>query len=275
MVTFCIAGKSEIACRAVDLTISGKFNCHLVVLPSKSKSEKYNWQPSLHNYATELKVPIVNSLDELYSIPNLVFVSLEYDRIIDTGKFESDLLYNVHFSHLPEYRGVYTSILPLRHGKQYSGVTIHKIDSGIDTGPILDQESFAISPNLTARGLYFKYQVYAYELLKRNLRKIIYSENLIFRPQLGEATSFSRKDVDLGVLEHTFDDSAQNIHNFYRSLIFPEFQLPKAFGKNIINSRITDFQSVEKPGTIIYEDSMELFVSTKDFDICLTLETAG
>lgn len=253
------------------MTIAGSFDCQLVVLPSKSNSEKYNWQPSLVKYANELKIPILETVDELYDQTNLVFLSLEYDKIIDPRKFNSDRLYNLHFSYLPEYRGVYTSILPLRHGKTYSGVTIHKIDSGIDTGPILDQESFVVSPDLTARDLYHKYQAYAYKLLKRNLSKIILSKNLKFSPQLGETSFFLRKDLDLGVLEHTFDDSAENIHNFFRSLIFPEFQLPKAFGKSIVSSRITESRSVERPGTLIHEDSFQLLVSTRDFNICLTL----
>lgn len=275
MVTLCIAGKSEIACRALDMTVAGNFDCHLVVLPSESNSQVYSWQPSLATYANEKSIPILGSLDELYDLSKLVFLSLEYNKIIDPHKFNSDQLYNLHFSYLPEYRGVYTSILPLRHGKTYSGVTIHKIDTGIDTGPILDQEKFVISPDLTARDLYYKYQDHAYKLLEKNLSNIIYGRNLKLRPQLGEASFFSRKDLNLGILEHTFDDSAENIHNFYRSLIFPEFQLPKVFGKSIISSRITEFRSVKSPGTLLHENSSQLLVSTRDFDICFTFAHIG
>lgn len=256
------------------MTIAIGFNCQLVVLPSKANSEKYVFQPPLTKYADELKIPILETVNELYDRTDLVFLSLQYDKIIDPRKFKSDRLYNLHFSYLPEYRGMYTSILPLRHGKTYSGVTIHKIDAGIDTGPILDQERFAISPDLTARDLYHKYQAHAYELLKRNLNKIILSKNLEFVPQVGQASFFSRKDLDLGVLEPSFDDTAENLHNFFRSLIFPEFQLPKAFGKSIVNSRITKSRSVERPGTLIYEDSFQLLVSTRDLNICLALAQA-
>ena len=34
---------------------------------------------------------------------------------------------------------MYTSIWPIINGENYCGVTLHEIDSGIDTGDIIDQ----------------------------------------------------------------------------------------------------------------------------------------
>ena len=62
---------------------------------------------------------------------------------------------------------MYTSALPIINNELETGVTLHKIDSGIDTGDIIDQIKFKIENNFTARDLYFKYLFYSKELLKK------------------------------------------------------------------------------------------------------------
>ena len=39
---------------------------------------------------------------------------------------------------------MFTSALPLINGEKETGVTLHKIDAGIDTGDIIDQIKFQI-----------------------------------------------------------------------------------------------------------------------------------
>ena len=51
---------------------------------------------------------------------------------------------NFHPSLLPRYRGPTPLYWILRQGETSSGVTVHFIDEGIDTGPIVAQESFQI-----------------------------------------------------------------------------------------------------------------------------------
>ena len=62
---------------------------------------------------------------------------------------------------------MFTSSLPLLYGDEYSGVTLHKIDDGIDTGDIIDQIKFNISSIDSARDLYFKYLENGLILLKK------------------------------------------------------------------------------------------------------------
>ncbi len=51
---------------------------------------------------------------------------------------------NVHASLLPRWRGAAPIQAALYHGDRESGVTIMKMDAGIDTGPILSQQSVKI-----------------------------------------------------------------------------------------------------------------------------------
>jgi methionyl-tRNA formyltransferase len=60
---------------------------------------------------------------------------------------------NVHASLLPRWRGASPIQAAILHGDATSGVTIMKMDAGIDTGPILAQETVAIDLQDTAATL--------------------------------------------------------------------------------------------------------------------------
>jgi methionyl-tRNA formyltransferase len=62
---------------------------------------------------------------------------------------------NYHPSLLPKYRGGSAINWAVISGETETGVTIHFIDEGVDTGPILLQERTVIEPDDTVKSLYF------------------------------------------------------------------------------------------------------------------------
>ena len=63
------------------------------------------------------------------------------------------LCLNVHGTLLPRYAGARTLNWVLESGDTMSGVTVHQVDAGIDSGPILLQRTFPLSVFDTARSL--------------------------------------------------------------------------------------------------------------------------
>lgn len=63
---------------------------------------------------------------------------------------------NVHASLLPQYRGASPIQRAILNGDQTTGVTIMRIDSGLDTGDIISQKSCAIVKDETAETLAHK-----------------------------------------------------------------------------------------------------------------------
>ena len=63
---------------------------------------------------------------------------------------------------------MYTSALPFINGESLTGVTLHKIDLGIDTGDIIGQKRIEILDTDTARSLYLKYIQYGTKLVIEN-----------------------------------------------------------------------------------------------------------
>ena len=55
-------------------------------------------------------------------------------------------LINVHPSLLPAFTGLNAIGQAIDYGVRVMGVTVHFVDEGIDTGPIIAQEAFAVDP---------------------------------------------------------------------------------------------------------------------------------
>lgn len=58
---------------------------------------------------------------------------------------EAETFLNVHGTLLPKYRGARTLNWVLANGETETGVTVHSMDEGVDTGPILLQRAFPLS----------------------------------------------------------------------------------------------------------------------------------
>lgn len=76
---------------------------------------------------------------------------------------------NVHASLLPRWRGAAPIQAAILAGDEQSGVTIMKMDAGIDTGPMLAQAATAIHPGDSAESLGRRLSELGAELLIRTL----------------------------------------------------------------------------------------------------------
>ncbi len=76
---------------------------------------------------------------------------------------------NVHASLLPRWRGAAPINAAILHGDPHSGVTIMRMDAGVDTGPLINQRSTAIKPDETATSLAERLAVLGADLLVESL----------------------------------------------------------------------------------------------------------
>ncbi len=63
---------------------------------------------------------------------------------------------NIHSAPLPKYRGMLPNFWQLYHGEKEAGITIHKIDCGIDTGDIIAQSCVPIESHDSLNDLIIK-----------------------------------------------------------------------------------------------------------------------
>lgn len=263
----CIAGKNNIAvdCLYFLLNLIPKNN--ICVVLNKTDTLSNNWQKSLGFYAKLEDIPIKN-LEEVEKIEDLLFLSLEFDRIIKPEKFQTKKLYNIHFSYLPEYKGVYTSLLPVLHGKTYSGVTLHEIDRGIDTGNIVAQRQIYIS-NFTGEELYKKYLEEGTKMVCDSIPSIMQDKVISKKQSFLKSTYFSKNSINFSEKEINLNQTGYQIKQFVKAYTFPVYQVPKFKGFEIYDCEILNTKSGKKPGEIIENDTQKVIVSTIDHDVVL------
>ncbi|HAV13206.1 MAG TPA: formyl transferase [Opitutae bacterium] len=269
-----IAGKNYIAVnflRYLYVNYTGQLDLYAV--PNRTDTGKGGWQPSLKFEAEFLGIPVL-SLAECYKIKDALFLSLEYDRIINPSKFSTHKIYNIHFSKLPAYKGMYTSTWPILNGELESGVTLHEIDLGIDTGDIVDQCSFNID-GMTCRDLYFAYMEHAILLLKDNFDRLLKSNVQVRQQDSVGATYYSKMSIDYSDISLNFRATAFQVERQFRAFAFRQYQLPQFNGISLRSARITSTKSSHKPGTIIDENQERILVATIDYDIELGRDYLG
>lgn len=264
----CLAGKNRIAVEALAaLNDAGLFD--ICVCPVQNDDGQDAWQPSLRKAANDRGITTV-CLDEIYQEPGIVFLSVEFDKIIRTNRFSDALLLNLHFSLLPAYKGCFTSIWPLYFGEKQTGVTLHCIDDGIDTGDILDQRVIEIPNAMTARELYECYQDTGLALLKSNIQNIRSLDwpHKCKQPASG-STYYARDSLAKIGCAINMRATAEQIKNQVRSLFFPEYQTALWNGQKIARCEVTAHRSFKASGTVLMETNDTVQLATIDYDVVL------
>jgi len=125
------------------------------------------WTQSLLSWCEQNKVVVYNKHTDIPAGLDLVF-SCFYDKILRKSFIEKHKrVLNLHNSPLPRYRGVNPINWALKNGETYHGVTIHEIDEGIDTGPVVAQVKYSIYPEIEeVKDVYNKALDYGWALFK-------------------------------------------------------------------------------------------------------------
>lgn len=255
------------ACDTVQwLSEINERNFDVVACPGLGSDGIKGFQRSFRQCCIELNINMYD-LDDLVNIDKMLFLSLEFDRLIDIDRFTSKHMFNIHFSLLPKYRGVYTSIWPILYGDTRSGVTLHEIDRGIDTGDIVSQLAFKLQKDETARSLYEKYNLYGFLLLKECFANLLDGSYSAKRQRVVGASYKRRSDLfgDWWVVDP--NKTAYEISKAVRAFYFPEYQLPELCGRKVVSCRPLEDRSIGRAGTILEETEDTIVVSTMDYNI--------
>ena len=116
--------------------------------------------PPVKLLAQELNIPIIQpeklkqpeAMEQLHAWkPDLIVVAafgqILRREVLDLPRFGC---INVHASLLPRWRGAAPINAAILHGDEETGITIMKMDVGLDTGPILSQRSIRLTRDDTA-----------------------------------------------------------------------------------------------------------------------------
>ncbi len=179
-------GTAPLACASLQaLAISPQFSVVAVVTqPDKPKGRDLQLQPSaVKELALKLNLPVLQPerardpqfLEQLRALAPDIMVVAAYGQILpqailDLPKFGC---LNVHTSLLPRYRGAAPIQWAILDDLPETGVTIMKMDAGLDTGDILTQQTTPIEPADNAATLHDRLAQIGAELLVRTIPDLV------------------------------------------------------------------------------------------------------
>ena len=123
--------------------------------------------------------------------------------------------FNLHFSKLPRWRGAAPVQHSIRSGDKETGVTVFKIDEGLDTGAVLGLAETVIEPEETSGELLERLSVIGISLLNQELPKI-YAGNAKLTAQEGEITLAPK--IQRTHARVNFSASAKELENLIRAM---------------------------------------------------------
>jgi methionyl-tRNA formyltransferase len=181
---------------------------------------------------------------------------------------------NIHFSALPKWRGAAPVQHAIMQGESQTGVSIFKLDEGMDTGPVYITKLTDIDATETTSELLQRLSLIGAEMTPQVLEMIKAGEEAM--PQQLSGVSLAPK-INKNDGKIQWQAAASQIHNHFRALK----DNPGVWcnlGENRIKIdglKITDLFNHLEPGQVLIENE-KLIVGTKDMAIeLLRITPAG
>jgi methionyl-tRNA formyltransferase len=267
-------GTPELACASLEalLAIPGFEVVTVITQPDRPKGRNLELQPSpVKKLALRRGLLVLQPekarnesfIDSLRRLePDLVAVAA-YGQILPPALLELPRFgcLNVHTSLLPKYRGAAPIQRAVLNDEQETGVTIMKMDAGLDTGDILSQERTSISDDDDAQSLHDRLAVLGARLLVQTISDYV-AGKICPRPQPADGASYARKIVkDDGLIDWT--QPARTIWSQVRGLVpwpgaftrlpLPQSNLLKIWRADIagVSASAGEIASADKTGIVV------------------------
>jgi methionyl-tRNA formyltransferase len=241
---------------------------HDVVLavshPSSEESYKAIWSAPVDELAREHGIPLhltervdAETIDLVKRAePDVIVVNSWYYRMpAELFNLPPHGTLNFHDSLLPRFTGFSPVLWALISGESEFGLTVHRMDDGLDTGDILVQRSVPIGPTDTGTELVLRGMDLIPGVLAEALNALE-SGTAVWRPQSkAERTYFHKRSERDSLIDWSWP--AEDLARFVRALSDP---YPRAFtfyrGERIevLEAQVSDASYGGTPGRVIVQE---------------------
>ncbi len=156
----------------VDWVLLGCDRPNAPVIQKAESQGLKTWVHSPSEFAD--KIQYEKSLHQVFSEEEVDGIVLAgYMRLIGPTLLEhwEGRIINLHPSLLPSFPGQHSIRDALEHGVKLTGCTVHFVDEGVDTGPIIAQESVPVFSNDTPETLAKRIHQAEHSLLPKTVRR--------------------------------------------------------------------------------------------------------
>ncbi|HEY1693435.1 MAG TPA: methionyl-tRNA formyltransferase [Polyangiaceae bacterium] len=147
-----------------------------------------------------------------------VALVVAYGRILPRDVLEGPRLgcVNVHASLLPKYRGAAPITWALVHGEAESGVTLMKLDEGMDTGPTFARVPTPVGPDETAGELSLRLAAMGADAVRAWLPRYVAGDVTLEAQDGAQATMAPMLEKDHGRVD--WARAARQVHDHVRGM---------------------------------------------------------
>ncbi|MDD4901291.1 MAG: methionyl-tRNA formyltransferase [Patescibacteria group bacterium] len=179
--------------------------------PIKVAAEKNNITVLQPEHIMDIREKIALLKPDLMIVA--AYAQLIPEQILNIPKFGC---LNLHASLLPKYRGSSVIQKAILNGDEQTGLSIIKMDKGLDTGPIIAQITEKIKPQDTAESLHDRLAALGADFLADTVKQYLAGQ-LIPQPQNNQLASFARslKKSD-GLID--WSKPARELERFVRAM---------------------------------------------------------
>ena len=175
----------------------------------------------IHQFAEELGIPVFTPASLRDAAATEVFSShaadaavvVAYGLILPRAILGAARLgcFNLHASLLPRWRGAAPIQRAIMAGDRETGVSVMRMEEGLDTGPIALEEKLAIDASATAGELTEALARIGATLMVKALR-LLADAGLVFQPQRADGATYAAK-IDKGETPIDWRRDAQSLLN--------------------------------------------------------------
>jgi methionyl-tRNA formyltransferase len=153
---------------------------------------------------------------------------------------------NLHGGKLPEYRGANVLQWAIINGETETAATLHYVDQGIDTGPVIAESRIPIYDEDTALVLRDRMCKEGKKLLRTWLPRLLRGRVEAAKQDESRARVWQRRRPEDGVINWAWSD--EKVRNLIRALVKP---WPGAFyfdglGKRVVIDRVLTLEEVKR-----------------------------
>lgn len=168
--------KGDIKARVV-LMVCNKKNAYVVERAKNHHIDSFIFTPKNYENKEAYETEIVNKLYE-YKIDLVCLAGyMLFCGEVLLKHFEGKII-NIHPALLPAFKGAHGILDAFNYGVKVFGVTIHYVDSGVDSGKIIAQRAFDYQEGDSLEDVEAKIHAIEHELYPEVVAKLVEGENL-------------------------------------------------------------------------------------------------
>jgi methionyl-tRNA formyltransferase len=200
-----------------------------------------------------------------------VALVVAYGRILPKDVLEAPRLgcVNVHASLLPKLRGAAPITWSVVRGEPETGITLMKMDEGMDTGDMLEQFATPIVEDETAGELSERLSAIGALAVRKGLPKYVAGGYTPIKQDSARATTAPMLKKEDGKID--FSCAARTVHDHVRGMQpWPgAFTMSRGKMLKVLETHVTDVPRKAEPGTVVFADKTRVIVACGERGVAL------